>query len=304
MINKRILNYYNGFLTKIISSRYFKRKFQQLVVDYPKEIKNLETNIYNKDIEIEKLNQKLSQFQKDKSEFTIEENKFTKAFSQAGEDMIVSFILRHFMQVSDESIKYIDVGMNDPIFCNNTYYFYRKGGKGILVEPNPISCKDAISVREKDLVLNKAIECGEENLTYYMLEEKFSGLNTFSQAKAEQLIKKGFKIIKKLKIEMISLNKVFDLFIEKFGDIIHLVTIDVEGLETEILKNVDFVKYRPWIYCVESDQDEYSYGSPQKLISFFEKNSYIYVANTSINMIFVAKEHFTLKNFVWYENSN
>ncbi len=50
-------------------------------------------------------------------------------FSQTGEDIVI----RQF--VPEEVGFYIDIGSGDPILENNTYQLYRKGWKGILIDP-------------------------------------------------------------------------------------------------------------------------------------------------------------------------
>src|SRR5262249_29835011 len=62
-----------------------------------------------------------------------EEERGEESYSQAGEDLIVRFFFYH-QRISN--ITYLDIGANEPIQLNNTYYFYRRGFRGVLVEPN------------------------------------------------------------------------------------------------------------------------------------------------------------------------
>ena len=57
------------------------------------------------------------------------------SFAQAGEDRILEFL---FSTMGIRHITYLDIGANDPVFCNNTYLFYTRKSKGILVEPDPV----------------------------------------------------------------------------------------------------------------------------------------------------------------------
>ena len=57
----------------------------------------------------------------------------TTSYAEAGEDVIVAGILDRFHMAR---ITYLDVGAFLPIYNNNTYLFYQKGMRGVLVEPN------------------------------------------------------------------------------------------------------------------------------------------------------------------------
>ena len=52
-------------------------------------------------------------------------------YSFEGQDMISSSILRQIKKGT-----YIDIGSNHPIKNNDTYYFYKSGWEGIIIEPN------------------------------------------------------------------------------------------------------------------------------------------------------------------------
>src|SRR5687768_251174 len=60
------------------------------------------------------------------------------SFAQSGEDLIANFIC-HYLQIP--KITYLDVGAHDPVKINNTFFFYRRGFRGVLVEPNVEMCK-------------------------------------------------------------------------------------------------------------------------------------------------------------------
>ena len=51
----------------------------------------------------------------------------------------------------------LDVGAHEPVVINNTYFFYRRGYHGVLVEPNVEMCKKLRAVRPKDTTLEAGI---------------------------------------------------------------------------------------------------------------------------------------------------
>jgi hypothetical protein len=52
---------------------------------------------------------------------------------------------------------YVEVGAFDPFMYSNTYFFYKKGWRGLLVEPNPTAFKRLCELRPRDTVINTAI---------------------------------------------------------------------------------------------------------------------------------------------------
>ena len=70
------------------------------------------------------------------------------------------------------------------------------------------------------------------------------------------------------------------------------MSLDVEGMDYQILQSIDFDKYWPKIICVEAA--EYSpVGSGarrEELINFLVGKDYYEYANTNLNAIMVKKE--------------
>jgi hypothetical protein len=76
---------------------------------------------------------------------------FTNSYSQYGEDKIIDRLLGY-----KKSGFYINVGANHPYRFSNTYMFYKKGYRGVNIEPNPISFEKFL-IRKGDINLNIGI---------------------------------------------------------------------------------------------------------------------------------------------------
>lgn len=72
------------------------------------------------------------------------------------EDLLIDCIIRR-LGIKYCDMKYIELGVMDPIISSNTYYFYKRGAKGILVEANPSLINRIKRIRPKDYIINKAI---------------------------------------------------------------------------------------------------------------------------------------------------
>jgi Methyltransferase FkbM domain len=158
-----------------------------------------------------------------------------ESFSQAGEDLIVRFFFQ-FRGIG--KITYLDVGANDPIELNNTYYFYRRGHRGVLVEPNVSLCEKLRAVRPEDTTLVAGIGgTAAKEADYYIMT--YPALNTFSKEEADHQteVTKG-KISVKEVIRMPLLN-INDVMIKYFRDAPTFLSVDTEGPDLAILKSIN-----------------------------------------------------------------
>ncbi|MCZ7616055.1 MAG: FkbM family methyltransferase [Ignavibacteriaceae bacterium] len=129
---------------------------------------------------------------------------------------------------------------------SNTYYFYKRGWRGINIEPMPGSKNKFDRIRPKDINLEIPISSKEEELTYYIFNEP--ALNGFSRelsSEGEKL--NAYKIVKTVEMKTKTLGSVLDTFLPK-GQNIDFMSIDVEGLDSEVLKSNNWDKYVPDVY--------------------------------------------------------
>mgnify|MGYP001561699728 FL=1 len=80
-------------------------------------------------------------------------DKFIKnSYRQNGEDVIIDKILNKRGLGT-----YIDIGAYDPYRFNNTYRFYKKGWKGVNIEPDEYNYSLLLKKRPNDVNLNIGI---------------------------------------------------------------------------------------------------------------------------------------------------
>lgn len=208
------------------------------------------------------------------------------SYSQCGEDLIVDFLLTWVLGIKEPS--YLDIGAHHPFKLNNTYLFYQKGLTGVNIEPDPYLFSDFQKVRQRDININKGVgfNKGNEMADFYIMSSRT--LNTFSKKEADRISGGGnIKIDEIKKIELININDVFSKY---FADkTLDFLSIDVEGLDFEIIKSLNFEMYRPNIICLETIF--FSEGriikKQKPTIDFLLENEYFLYADTAINSIFV-----------------
>jgi len=163
-----------------------------------------------------------------------------KTYSMNGEDI---FINNYFKKKTGF---YVDVGAYHPLELNNTYLLYKKGWNGINIDINSLSIDYFNYLRPDDININIAISNKKTTKTIYYQKSK-SPLNTLKLKQAKKIFLGNFKK-KKIKTEILTtiINKT------KFsGKKISFLNIDTEGNDFEILKSLDFIKYKPKLICVE-----------------------------------------------------
>jgi FkbM family methyltransferase len=169
------------------------------------------------------------------------------SYAQFGEDLIANSL---FYSIKIEKPTYLDVGAWEPINSNNTYFFYQRGSRGVVVEPTPAYVEKLRAARPEDKVLGVGIGVTDATeMDFYVMSEPQQ--NTFDKAHAEKFVReRGYKIEKVIKIPLVNINRVMA---EHFGGAApDYLSIDVEGLEFEITKTIDFNRFRPKVICIET----------------------------------------------------
>jgi len=175
----------------------------------------------------------------------------TTSYAQAGEDVIVAGILEQFNLTRTT---YLDVGAFLPIYSNNTYLFYQKGNRGVLVEPNIDLIPALKAKRPGDTVLNVGVGLTEQSAAdYYCMS--VPQWNTFSKDEAEQRVaasRGNVKIEGVVKIPLVSINRIMALAQHFPPGGPHYLSIDIESLDLAVLKTIDFTRFRPKVICTET----------------------------------------------------
>ena len=112
-------------------------------------------------------------------------------------------------------------------------------------------------------------------------------LNTFLKTEAERYQSYGQpRLAKTIKVE---LKTIHDILETHFVGCPNLVSLDVEGMDYQILQSLDFKKYRPEVFCLETltYTENKSERKLTEIISLMQVNGYLAYADTYINTIFV-----------------
>lgn len=213
------------------------------------------------------------------------------SYSQCGEDLIIEFLLKHQLHLS--KIKYLDIGAHHPKYLSNTYKFYAEGfGTGVLIEPDYELYVEINNKRKSDVVINAGIgfKSCEEIADFYVMTTRT--LNTFSKDQAISATNSptqfGYQEVECVrKVKLYPINVILEQYFAS-GDLT-LLSIDVEGLDYDIIKEIDYKKYAPTCILVETREivNNVSYDRTDVFEKFLRNHDYELYAKTGINSIFV-----------------
>lgn len=171
-----------------------------------------------------------------------------KFYAQNAEDIVLAYIFKT-LDIPFSEIKYLELGVCHPIEINNTYFFYKHGARGILIDANP-ECRELVQLlRPRDSFKNVAIarESKEEFVNFYISENR--GLCSLSEKVIEEKAARngGAHIEKIIQVPQIGIN-------ELLSDIdydLDLVSIDIEGFDKETIMGWDFTLKLPKVIVIE-----------------------------------------------------
>jgi hypothetical protein len=193
--------------------------------------------------------------------------------SQMGEDMI----LKNLFQNKENGF-YIDIGAYHPVELSNTYYFYKKGWRGINVDATPGSMKIFRSLRRDDINLEMGVADNDCERDYYLFHSKT--LNTFTQ-EGLKYVKNQFNAepYRVMKIKFMTLEKLLDTYLPSTVTQIDFLNVDVEGADELVIRSNNWNKYKPKVICIERHMN-YNEFKETQLCKFLEDKGYNFAAKS------------------------
>ena len=160
---------------------------------------------------------------------------------------------------------FVDIGAYDGIRLSNTYILEKEfNWNGICSEPMPVSFNKLIKCRNVDCDNNAVFNKNNLKLKF-SVSEMGSGITEYINHHTH--IKKKRQIT----VNTITINDLLDKY--KSPNIIHYLSLDTEGSELEILKILNFEKYK-FLYI----NLEHNFVEPQRtnIKNLLLSNGYLY----------------------------
>lgn len=199
------------------------------------------------------------------------------SFSQTGEDILSLSLLQSF---GINAPSYVDIGANHPIKLSNTYLMYLLGGRGMNIEPDPDAAEVIRRARPKDVTVIAGVAAEEGERDFFIMSTNVA--NTFIRSEAEELERRdGNRIRRVARVPIRNLMKL----LAEHSLVPDFMSLDVEGMDLEILQSVDWTLCRPKVICVET-VDYFTQKKKTEILEFLTGHGYELHADTFINSIF------------------
>tara|TARA_B100000900_G_C20574938_1_gene714926 strand:- start:933 stop:1682 length:750 start_codon:yes stop_codon:yes gene_type:complete len=200
-----------------------------------------------------------------------------------GIDVIVDSIFKH-----KKNGIYVDVGCHHPYINNNTYLLHKRGWNGINVDLDFNSIEMFNYFRPKDDNYKIALSNKKEITNLYFFHNR-APKNTLDKVSGL-----GAKKVKKINTDTLdNIIKRSKLNIKE----IDFLTIDVEGNELNVLKGLNFYKYKPKVIVIELINKKTNFFYEQKIETIQKSRIYKYITKKKYklanwihdDLIFISK---------------
>lgn len=207
-------------------------------------------------------------------------------FAQCAEDLIVVSMVRALASIEGfdpQSQRYLEIGANHPVATSATYLLQRDlGMTGVLVEANPALVDTLRRVRTQDDVVNAAIAVTDDReIDFYCSNQ--SELSSLSRRFVEEWRAGTVGLQRVVKVPAMRINALLE---QHFGARAPLyLSIDIEGLDLEILEDIDWERWRPALIQAEPS-DHFVATNSSAMIEYMDSLGYRLVSRTDVNLVF------------------
>lgn len=173
-----------------------------------------------------------------------------------------------------EKVRYLEIGANDPVLSNNTYFFYDKGARGTLIDPLTTSEMLCRRMRPEDEFIRTSVSgTGGGEITL------FSGVSAQGTSMHKQFAP-GEAV--EIKAPLMGINEI----LSELAYVPDLLVVDAEGEDENIIRAMDYERFRPAVIELEVNKLD-DYGN--EFIEFMSGKGYCFFANVGSNAIFIEQ---------------
>ncbi|MCL4766352.1 MAG: FkbM family methyltransferase [Hyphomicrobiaceae bacterium] len=146
-----------------------------------------------------------------------------------------------------ESGTYIDVGAGHPVADNVSYWFYLKGWRGLVVEPQRALLDLYAHLRPRDIAVPSLVGEHDGEMEFHVVE-RLHGMSTTiaDHARGAAAFGAGFETVR------MPVRTLASLAAEHGVGPVDFLKVDVEGAEAAVLAGMDWKRCRPRIVLVEA----------------------------------------------------
>ena len=202
--------------------------------------------------------------------------KSRRSYSDYGEDLIIEKF------INSNTGSYIDIGAGHPIIGSNTYYFYKKGWKGITVEPIKFHNRLHKIVRRRDKQIKKLVSETNTRTKFYEFNPTQYSTNSLEQYTV--MVKNGMKERRSYYLNVISINQILSMV----KNSVYFLSIDCEGYDSTIIKSIRWEDLnKPRIICFEKINEKKELENVELILL---NNGYKLAKASNINYVYLLQD--------------
>lgn len=205
------------------------------------------------------------------------------SYAQNGEDVVLHRALR-----TVECGRYIDVGANDPSIDSVSMAFYRRGWRGITVEPVSQYAERQRTERPEDIMVEAVVTQTTGEIAR-LLEVPGTGLSSLDESIGQEHRHSGYPV-REVDVPTKRLDDILDAAGWQDGDDIHFLSVDVEGTEAAVLASLDLRRWRPWIILAEATRPNSSEPTHQSFEPLLLAAGYRFSLFDGLSRFYIAQE--------------
>jgi FkbM family methyltransferase len=212
-------------------------------------------------------------------------------YSIYGEDAIIMGLMDRYEMLSGKPLRlsYIDIGAWRPIKGSNTYFLYKMGCEGTVVEPNPHFQRMWKAIRPRDKYL--ALGCGLGESANLHVFHRSAASNTFNSSFAEKIVAtQEQKITDSI---LVPLNTLKEIILGHVADtdLPFILDIDIEGMDYEVISSYDFpIGFRPIIILIEDKPPTGESQDSALIQNYLNSQNFRLIARTVVTAVYLDKD--------------
>jgi FkbM family methyltransferase len=168
------------------------------------------------------------------------------SYAQFGEDLIALSLLpepRGF---------YVDAGAYHPVTLSNTYHFYRRGWRGIVIDANPECLAAFAQRRPRDICVQAALSDESRDAVF---EIHAAATSSTLRPDAVAPDETPPRAVRQIRLRTRTLKSVLDEHLPP-DTRVDFLTVDCEHEDLAVLRSNDWTRYRPRVVAVEDWEPE------------------------------------------------
>lgn len=203
------------------------------------------------------------------------------SYAQHGDDyMLLNLIELVVGPIPLAAPTWLDLGAHDPVTLSNTYLLYRMGMCGINVEANPHLITELRRQRPRDKSVLVGVGLKDQTDGLFYMYSDTHGRNTFSAAEVDANEKLNMSVREMIRLPMRTIDSIVNE--ECNGIYPPVLSVDIEGLDYDVLAMADFSKSAPFIICVETRRHD-----TQRMAEMLAGKGYALYCRMAENLFFV-----------------